>query len=219
MDKLTTIKHASDQETVSIQDTVIQGVVPPVKIFQSTVAEDSNPNENLTHSYEEVEEKGSPVTICNKEHMIPPEEPKITVVKSPSIRNILKMKMVPCGECNRVLSYQESFNNHMGTHTEKILQACYICENIFKMKSNMSQHAKKAHKSKSPGIRNVVKKEMFLREECSKVLRCQKNLTNHMTIHTGNHLQACHTCGRIFHMRSNMIVNVVTAQLKTGATR
>ena len=61
------------------------------------------------------------------------------------------------------------------------------------MKSNMSQHAKKAHEIKSPGIRNVLKKKMFPREECIRILLCQK--------------------------RCNMIVDVVTAQLNTGATR
>ena len=187
--------HASDLEAVNAQDTVMnnQGLISPGKAPQSTMTEDNNSSKNLSHSYEEVEEKGNPVTVCDKEDMIPPEEPKVTVVKSPSIRNILKEKMVPCGECSRVLSYQKNLTNHMGIHTEKILQACYICGKIFNMKSNMSQHAKKAHEIKSPGIRNVLKKEMFPREECSKVLLCQK--------------------------RSNMIVDVVTAQLKTGATR
>ena len=45
---------------------------------------------------------------------------------------------------------------------------------------------------------------MFPCEECSKVLSCQKNLTNHMTIHTENDLQACHICGKLFNMKSNM---------------
>ena len=125
--------------------------------------------------------------------MIPPEEKKVTVVKSPSTRFILKKKMVPCGECIRVLSHQKNLTNHMGIHTEEILQTCYICGKIFNMKSNMSQHAKKAHEIKSPGIRNVLKKDMFPREECIRVLLCQK--------------------------RCNMIVDVVTAQLNTGATR
>ena len=99
------IKHVSDQETVNIQDTVILGLVSPEKILQSIVTKDSNPGENLPHSYEEVEEKGNPGTVFDKEDMIPPEEPKVTVVKSPSIRNILKKKMIPCRECSRVLSY------------------------------------------------------------------------------------------------------------------
>ena len=66
---------------------------------------DSNPSENLPHNYEKDEEKGNPVTVCNKENMIPPEEKEVTVVKSPSMRIILKKKMVLCGECGRVLSY------------------------------------------------------------------------------------------------------------------
>ena len=58
------------------------------------------------------------------------------------------------------------------------------------MKTDMNQHAKKAHEIKSPGVRNVLKKEMFPTEECIRVLLCQK--------------------------RSNVRVDVVTAQLTLG---
>ena len=54
--------------------------------------------------------------------------------------------MFPCGECSKVLWYQKNLTNHRGIHTEKILQACYICGKLFNMKSNMHQHVKKAHK-------------------------------------------------------------------------
>ena len=87
---------------------------------------DSNPSKNLPHSYEEDEETGNPVTVCNKEDMIPPEEPKVTVIKSPGIRNILKEEMFPCGECSKVLSCQKNLTNHMSIHTKKNLQACHM---------------------------------------------------------------------------------------------
>ena len=73
------ILHASDQEAVNTQDTVRnnQGLIYPEKVPQSIVTEDNNSSKNLSHSYEEVEEKGNPVTVCDKEgrvDMIPPED-------------------------------------------------------------------------------------------------------------------------------------------------
>ena len=63
--------HASDQEAVNAQDTVMnnQGLISPEKVPQSTMTEDNNSSKNLSRSY---------------------EEPKVTVIKSPSIRNVLK---------------------------------------------------------------------------------------------------------------------------------
>ena len=121
------ILHASDLEAVNAQDTVMnnQGLISPGKAPQSTMTEDNNSGKNLSRSY---------------------EVPKVTVIKNPSIRNVLKEEMLLCGECSKVLPYQKNLTNHMGIYTEKIFQACYICGKLFNMKSNMHQHVKKAHK-------------------------------------------------------------------------
>ena len=70
------ILHASDLEAVNAQDTVMnnQGVISPGKAPQSTMTEDNNSGKNLSRSY---------------------EEPKVTVIKNPSIRNVLKEEMLP----------------------------------------------------------------------------------------------------------------------------
>ena len=62
------------------------------KMMEFDNPSDNNSSKNLSCIYEEIKEKENPVTICDKEgriDMIPPEEPKVTVVKSPSIRNKL----------------------------------------------------------------------------------------------------------------------------------
>ena len=66
------------------------------------------------------EEKGKPITDCNEKDMNPPEEKKVTVVKNPSIRNILEKKVIPCGECSRVFSYLKDLNDHMESHIGEI---------------------------------------------------------------------------------------------------
>ena len=125
-----------------------------------------------------VDNKGKPNTDCNEKDMNPPEEKKVTVVKNPSIRNILEKKVIPCGECSGIFSYLTDINDHMESHTGETHKTCYVCGEIFYMKINMSQHAKKG---------------MFPLKECIGVLLRQK--------------------------RNNTRVDVVTAQLNTGATR
>ena len=93
--------------------------------------------------------------------MTPPEEKKVMVAKNTSIRNILENQVAPCRECSRVFSYQKDLNNHIESHTGKILQTCYVCGEIFYMKINMSQHAKKG---------------MFPLEECIGVVLRQKRI-------------------------------------------
>ena len=66
------------------------------------------------------EEKGKPITDCNEKDMNPPEEKKVTVVKNPSIRNILEKKVIPCGECSRVFWYLKDLNDHMESHIGEI---------------------------------------------------------------------------------------------------
>ena len=63
--------------------------------------------------------------------MITPEEPRVTVIESPGIRDVLKEEMLLCEECDKVLPCQKNFTNHMTIHTEKNLQACHICGKFF----------------------------------------------------------------------------------------
>ena len=69
--------------------------------------------------------------------------------------------MIPCGECRRVFSYLKDLNDHMESHTGETPETCYVCGEIFYMKINMSQHAKKG---------------MFPLEECIGVLLRQKRI-------------------------------------------
>ena len=107
--------------------------------------------------------------------MTPPEEKKVTADKNPSIRNILEKKVIPCGECSRVFFVPKGSQR---PHGKSYWRNPYECGEIFYMKINMSQYAKKG---------------MFPLEECIGVLLRQK--------------------------RSNKRIDVVTAQLNTGAPR
>ena len=170
-------------------DYINQELVTPVnEVYKEITSSDASMmklklnsrGNNNSRSNEQVddEEKEKPITDCDKEDMTPPEEKKVTVAKNPSIRNTLEKKVVPCGECSRVFSNKKDLGDHVQSHTGKIPQTCYVCGEIFYMKINMSQHAKKG---------------MFPLEECIGVLLRRK--------------------------RSNMRVDVITAQLNTGATR
>ena len=74
-------------------------------------------NSHGSRSNEMVDDEGKPITDCNEEDMNPLEEKKVTVVKNPSIRNILEKKVIPCRECSGVLSYLKDLNDHMEGHT------------------------------------------------------------------------------------------------------
>ena len=69
--------------------------------------------------------------------------------------------MIPCGECSGIFSYLTDINDHMESHTGETHKTCYVCGEIFYMKINMSQHAKKG---------------MFPLEECIGVVLRQKRI-------------------------------------------
>ncbi|XP_037818466.1 transcription factor grauzone-like isoform X4 [Lucilia sericata] len=102
-----------------------------------------------------------------------------------------------CSICNRWLKNKHSLRLHRFVH-EKNPTPCDICGKVFDTKHRLRKHKSYWHKSDLNLQCNF----------CEKVFRQERNLQEHMAIHTGVQLYKCPHCQKESRSKSNMYVHI-----------
>lgn len=106
------------------------------------------------------------------------------------VRNIhLKVKSYKCSECEFTTAYRTSMDKHiLGTHTRNEKYVCEICAKEFIVKDNLRKHIRMIHNGQQRSVCNY----------CGKVCHANRELINHVRLHTGDLPYQCEYCLRKF---------------------
>lgn len=106
------------------------------------------------------------------------------------VRNIhLKVKSYKCSECDFTTAYRTSMDKHiLGTHTRNQKYVCEICAKEFIVKDNLRKHIRMIHNGQQKSVCTY----------CGKVCHANRELINHVRLHTGDLPYQCEFCLRKF---------------------
>lgn len=104
-------------------------------------------------------------------------------------------KEFTCEICEKPFNRYAKYKMHKKTHSQKWPRKCLYCDFIIEKRGDYIPHMNKNHENLKEYICNLCGKRFFE----------QKNLTTHLSIHSGERKFMCDICGWKFHAQNNLV--------------